>query len=544
MRKLLLASLFITLLLQAASQGTSAGFTLQRPKLVVGIMIDQMRWDYLYRYYNSYGENGFKRLLGNGFSCENTMIPYAQTVTAAGHSSVYTGSVPAFNGIIGNEWYDRDKGRAIYCTEDNTVKILGGNSLSAPMSPKNLWVSTVCDELRLATNFKSKVIGVAIKDRGCILPSGRSANAAYWYDDKTGNWVTSTYYMSQLPVWVEKFNDRKLADSFFHLNWNTLVDIKKYTQSTDDNEPYEGKYNNESSITFPHQLDNQVGKDYNLLRATPYGNTLTLLFAKKALESEKLGKGGSTDFLDISLSSTDVVGHQTGTTSVETEDMYRRLDKDLGDFLTYLDATVGKGNYLLFLTADHGASQAPGFLKEHGLAGKALVDHGAELNAAVKNKFGVSNAVIGSYVLQFYLNNKVLDSAGINKNDVKQFIIDYLNKKEEVYLAFDTKDINKINLPADIKEKIYKGFNPKTGGDIQLVLKPGYFYGKETGTQHGVWYPYDAHIPLVFYGWKIKPGQLNREVYMTDIAPTVAALLHIQMPSGCIGKPIYEVTQR
>jgi predicted AlkP superfamily pyrophosphatase or phosphodiesterase len=543
MKKTLLAFFGVILLLPSFCQPQKPEFTLRRPKLVVGIMVDQMRWDYLYRFYDSYGENGLKRLLSKGFSCENTMIPYAQTVTAAGHSSVYTGSVPALNGIIGNEWYDKGKRRVVYCTEDNDVKILGGNTASVPMSPKNLWVTTICDELRLATNFKSRVIGVAIKDRGCILPSGRSANAAYWYDDKTGNWVTSTYYMKNLPGWVSEFNNRKLVDSFYRLNWNTLAPIKEYTQSTGDDKVYEGKYNETSTVTFPHQLDNEVGKDYNLIRETPYGNTMTLMFAKKVLAYEKLGMGNTTDFLDVSLSSTDVVGHLTGTNSIETEDMYRRLDKDLGDFLSYLDAKIGKGNYLLFLTADHGASQSPGFLAENQLPGKAITDFGVDINNAVKNKFGVKNAVTGSYIYQYYFDSKVLDSAGIQKDSLSRFVINYLNKKEEVYLAYDTKETARVNLPADIKEKMLKGFNPKTGGDIEVVLKPGYYFGKETGTQHGVWYPYDAHIPLLFYGWNIKPGQLNREVYMTDIAATLAALLHIQMPSGCIGKPVYEVIQ-
>jgi predicted AlkP superfamily pyrophosphatase or phosphodiesterase len=541
MKKALLAFLGVLFLLITYSQEKPQSFTLHRPKLVVGIMVDQMRWDYLYRFYNSYSESGFRRLLAKGFSCENTMIPYAQTVTAAGHSSVYTGSVPAFNGIIGNEWYDRDKRKVVYCTEDNDVKILGGNGASVPMSPKNLWVTTICDELRLATNFKSKVIGVAIKDRGCILPSGHSANAAYWYDDKTGNWVTSTYYMKNLPGWVADFNGRKLVDSFYRLNWNTLAPIQSYTQSTEDNKSYEGKYNEASTVTFPHQLEQEIGKDYNLIRETPYGNTLTLMLAKKIVAAEKLGMGSNTDFLDISLSSTDVVGHLTGTNSIETEDMYRRLDKDLGDFLLYLDASIGKGNYLLFLTADHGASQSPGFLKENQLPGKAIADMGPEINTAVTNSFGIKNAVLGSYVYQYYLDSKVLDSAGINKETVNRFVVQYLNKKQEVYLAYDTKETSKVNLPADIKEKMLKGYNPKTGGDIQVILKPGYYFGKETGTQHGVWYPYDAHIPLVFYGWNIKPGQLNREVYMTDIAATLAAMLHIQMPSGCIGKPVYEM---
>ncbi len=526
----------------AFSQKVKSDFNLHRPKLVVGIMIDQMRWDYLYRYYKDYSDHGaFKRLLAGGYSCENTLIPYAQTVTAAGHTSVYTGSTPAFNGIVGNEWYDKKLDRVVYCAEDKDVKIIGGAPDAAPMSPKNLWSTTITDELRLATNFKSKVVGVAIKDRASIFPSGHSANAAYWYDDKSGNWVTSTYYMNDLPKWVKQFNSRNVVDSFYKLNWNPLTALSNYDQSDKDNSSYEGVSSLQPSIVFPHKTEDQIGKNYSVIRATPFGNTMTLMFAKKAIEEEKLGNNAATDFLDVSLSSTDVIGHQFGPNSIETEDTYRRLDLDLGNFLSYLDAKVGAGNYLIFLTADHGASQAPGFLNEHKIPANALSTRVKELNKAVESEFGVSNLIAGVYVYQLYLNDHRIDSAGIKKEDVKEFLIDYLNKQDDIYLAYDTKYISVVNLPEAIKEKFFKGFNPKRGGDIQIILKPQNYFGGSTGTQHGVWYPYDAHIPLLFYGWRIKPGQLNREVYMTDIAATVAALLHIQMPSGCIGKPIFEL---
>lgn len=544
MKRTGLSIFLIVSLLSVSKQKTLGQTVTERPKLVVGIMLDQMRWDYLYRFQNNYAQDGgFKRILFNGYSCENTLIPYAQTVTAVGHSSVYTGSVPAFTGIIANSWYDKSKEKEVYCTEDKIVSILGGTDKSEPMSPRNLWVTTIGDELRLSTNFKSKVIGVAIKDRASILPSGHTANAAYWYDDKSGNWITSTYYMEQLPKWVTDFNRRKLVDSFYRLNWNLLLPLSEYTHSTEDKKSYEGQYDKNSSAAFPHRLDDKVGKDYKLIRATPYGNTLTLMMAKKVLVEENLGNNGGTDFLNISLSSTDVIGHMYGPNSVEIEDVYRRVDKDLGDFLNELDHRVGKGNYLVFLTADHGASHSPGFLQENKIPGKASISPTQELNEAISQKFSVSDAVINTYAYQVYFNEKKLDSVKSKRRKIIQFAIDYLNKKEEVYLAFATSNYSSLNLPTEITERFKKGYNPKLSGDIQIILKPGFLYGSQTGTNHGLWYPYDSHIPLVFYGWKIKHGQLNREVYMTDIAATVAALLHIQMPSGCIGKPINELFQ-
>ncbi|MBC7914923.1 MAG: alkaline phosphatase family protein, partial [Pyrinomonadaceae bacterium] len=318
--------------------------TLQRPKLVVGLVIDQMRWDYLYRYYERYGSAGFKRLLNEGFSCDNTQISYIPTYTACGHASLYTGSVPSINGIAGNDWIVQSTGKHMYCTSDSTVQSVGTTSTAGKMSPKNLLSSTITDELKLATNFRSKVIGISLKDRGGILPAGHSADAAYWYDDLTGNWITSTYYRANLPTWVETFNNQKLVDKYLSQKWTTLYPLETYKQSSPDNSPrYEGKYPKEPSPVFPHDIPAYRSSNASTIRNTHWGNTLTFDFAKSALQSEGLGKSGQTDFLAISLSSTDYLGHQFGPNSVEIEDMYLRLDKDIASFLNYLDTSVGKG---------------------------------------------------------------------------------------------------------------------------------------------------------------------------------------------------------
>lgn len=511
-----------------------------RPRLVVGIMIDQMRWDYLYRFYDRYGSTGFKRLIKEGMNCENTMIPYAQTVTAAGHSCVYTGSVPAIHGIMGNEWFDKGLNRQVYCTEDKAVKLVGVEK-GEPMSPANLWTTTICDELKLATNFHSKVIGIAIKDRGGILPAGHAADAAYWYEGSSGNWISSTYYMQQLPLWVKQFNDKKWPDSFYKKDWHTLYPINTYTQSDADNAPYEGKFAHEAEPVFPHELKSKIGKDYDIVRTTPFGNTLTLQFSKNALKAEGLGNDAITDFLAISLSSPDYIGHQFGPNSIEIEDNYLRLDKELGDFLSYLDKEVGRGQYTVFLTADHAVAHVPGYLEKHKIPAKSIVSSTTELNKLLEEKFAIKNIVRASSNNQLYLNDNAIDSSAADKGKIKAFIISYLIKQPDILVAFDNEKIIETNLPAEIKEMFVKGFNTKRGGDIQVVLKPGNFYGGKTGTTHGSFNPYDAHIPLLWMGWGIKPGKLHREVYMTDIAPTIAAMLHIQVPNGSIGKVIPEV---
>lgn len=519
---------------------------INRPKLVVGMVIDQMRWDYLYRYYSRYSAGGFKRLINEGFSAENTFIPYTPTYTACGHASIYTGSVPAINGIVGNDWYDRSINRNMYCAEDSTVSTVGSNTTAGKMSPKNLLVTTITDELRLATNFQSKVIGISLKDRGSIMPAGHSANAAYWYDGGTGDWITSTHYMSKLPTWLEDYNKIKLANKFYDKNWNTLYPIETYTQSTSDNKPYEGKARGEETPSFPHPLKLYVGKNYDMIRSTPYGNTMTLDLAKLAVLSEDLGKGPSTDFLAVSCSSTDYVGHQYGPNSIEAEDTYLRLDKDLEDFLNYLDKTVGKGNYLFFLSADHGAAHVPGFMAENKLPGGLFSDSQVvkSLNTAIEDQFKVKRAIITSSNSQFYFDHKAIRNAKADFDAIKMMAIEALKDEDEVLDAVDLSKLSTETLPEEIKKMVTNGYYGKRSGDIYYILKSNHFGGGKTGTTHGSWNPYDSHIPCVFMGWNVKPGKTNKTHYMTDISATLAAMLHIQMPSGCIGEPITELVNQ
>jgi predicted AlkP superfamily pyrophosphatase or phosphodiesterase len=525
------------------SAHTLSAQNLQRPKLVVGIVVDQMRWDYLYRYYDRYSPDGFKRMLTQGFSCENAFIPYTPTYTAAGHTSVYTGSVPAINGIIGNNWYRRDLKRSWYCAEDTTVKSVGSTSSAGKMSPRNMWTTTITDELRLATNFNSKSIGIALKDRGAILPAGHSANAAYWFDNSTGGWITSTYYMNELPDWVKKVNDKKLPDQYMAQNWNTLYPIETYKQSTEDNKPYESNLTGEDN-TFPHQTSTITNK-YEAFRGTPYGNTFTFDLAKAAIDGEKLGQRGVTDFLAVSFSSTDYVGHAFGPNSIEIEDTYLRFDKELAAFYTMLDAKLGKGQYLVFLTADHGAAHVPNFMKEHNIPAGAFDDAEIRkwLNENAEKKFGVKNAIETVMNYQLYLNYSALETAKVDQEDLKKWAIRELSQHPAIMSAFDLHELAETTLPSTIKERVMNGYNQKLSGDIQFVFMPQWFDGGYKGTTHGTWNPYDAHIPMVWFGWKIKPGKTNRETYMTDFAPTIAALLHIQMPNGNVGHVVEEITK-
>jgi predicted AlkP superfamily pyrophosphatase or phosphodiesterase len=548
MKKLLCLTGFIIALLfcQAQTNNRANPNKIARPKLVVGIVIDQMRWDFLYRYYDRYKSNGgFRRMLDKGFSCENTFIPYAPTVTACGHTCIYTGSVPAVHGITGNAWWDKLQRRSVYCTEDTTVKTIGSpEGANGRQSPRNMLVTTICDELKIATNFRSKVIGVAFKDRGGILPAGHSANAAYWMDSRNGNWITSDYYgMTELPAWVQQFNNRKLADAYYRKGWNTLYPLNTYVQSTADQKPYEWTPFGATATGFPYNLSAFVGTNYGMIHYTPYGNTITFEMAKAAIEGEALGKDSITDFLAVSFSSTDYIGHSFGPNSIEIEDTYLRLDQELGEFFRYLDARIGAGQYVSFLSADHGVANVPGFMQENRLPGRPMDEapYVAEMAPLLKQQFGADKLILSSHNYQIHLDHRLMDSLKIDAKAVKKWIAAYLEKKESIARAFDLEDVMLEPMPQKMKEMFARGYYPTRSGDVLFILKPHWIDGRGTGTTHGLWNPYDAHIPLLWYGWGIKQGRSNREVYMTDIAPTIAALLRIQMPGGCVGEVITEV---
>ena len=479
----------------------------ERPKLVVGIVVDQMRWDYLSRYYDQYQADGLRRLMGEGYSCDNCLINYVPTVTAIGHTSAYTGSTPAFHGICGND-FEID-GQKVYCTGDESVDPVGSdNRKKGCMSPRNLLASTIGDQLRMHTDFRSKVIGVSYKDRAAILPAGRSANAAYWLDTDNGQFITSTYYMKELPAWAAAYNK----------------ELKKNKELQ------------------------QVGKRVGYY---PLCGHITADMAIAALKGEQLGKGEVTDMLCVSFSQTDVIGHEWSTRGQHTDEAYLELDKDIARLLKALDEQVGQGNYLVFLTADHGAAHNFQWMKDHGLNGGAWnmwQDVAPLLEQQLKDKLGTDLKVISSInSYRIYLDHAYIAQQGLDAEKVKQTIINFLRTSPNIVFAVDFEKIQTASLPDLLRYRALMGYHPRRSGDILLVLEPGYYeFGKwssPVGTTHGEWNPYDAHIPLLFYGWKVKHGSTSREVHITDIAPTVTQMLHIQQPNACVGEAINEITE-
>nr|WP_228101977.1 alkaline phosphatase PafA [Dyadobacter subterraneus] len=521
--------------------------TIARPKIVVGIVVDQMRYDYLYRYYDKYVEGGLKRFMNEGFNCRNNHYSYALTVTAAGHASIYTGSVPAINGIIGNEWYDQNSGKGVYCVEDSTVKTIGSTNVSVgKMSPKNLLTSTVTDQLRIATNFRSKTIGVAIKDRGSILPAGHTANASYWFDSNTGNWVTSTFYMNDLPQWAKDYNAKKMPSEYLKKGWQLLNPIEQYTQSTPDDVTWEGKLPGAKKPVFPFELAGFAGDVFGTVTSTPWGNTITKEMAIEAIKGEKLGKGTDTDFLVISFSSPDKIGHMAGPNSVEQEDDYLKLDREFAELFSFLDRWTGKGNYTVFLTADHGVVDVPGFAREHklpaGLANRTVL--GDIVKKTLEENFGKGDFIKGNENNQLYLDHALLKQKKISIANVYEVVREALLPVDGIADVINLSDMGRAPLNTYQLELYKNNVNAKRSGDIQIVTQPGWFYGTSTGTSHGTPYNYDTQVPFVLFGWGINKGETLRRTSVSDIASTISSLLHILPPSGNIGNPVEEALKK
>ncbi|MCM4170488.1 alkaline phosphatase family protein [Arenibacter sp. TNZ] len=518
------------------------------PKLVVGIVVDQMRYDYLTRFWDHYGEGGFKRLVNEGFNCKNNHFNYAPTVTGAGHASVYTGTTPSVHGIIANDWYDKYADESVYCAGDNNYNSVGTSSDAGKMSPHRMQTTTITDQVKLHTQMRGKVIAIAIKDRGAVLPGGHAANGAYWFDGgDAGNWITSSYYMNELPKWVTEFNAQKSVNQY-KKPWTTLKDMNTYLESGTDNNHYEGLFKGQSTPTFPHDLaalwdDN--GK-YSILKSTPYGNSLTADFAIEAVDKELLGADSITDFLAISFSSTDYVGHKWGVNSKEVEDTYLRLDKDLARLFSRLDQKVGSGEYTVFLTADHAAIDVPAYLRDQKLPAAALAsdNFNNRLSEYLKYTFGTTDILKNTSNNQLFLDYKVIKGLDLEIAEVEEAIALELIQYDGIYNVFTANQMWQNQYTRGLPYIVQNGYNQKRSGEVLMVFDPGSGKYGDTGSTHGSPWNYDTHAPLLFYGKGIKKGSTVNRTEIPDIAPTIAALMGMNAPSGTTGEPIAEVINK
>lgn len=515
----------------------------EKPKLIIGIIVEQMRNDFIQKYWDKFGEGGFKRLLNEGSNCKNANFNYLFTQTSVGQATIATGTTPSYHGIVSEEWYARLKDKTINCVADDKEKTVGGSFDAGRMSPRQLLTSSIGDEMRLSSNMKSKVIGISMQAKSAILSTGQTANAGYWLDDVSGNWVTSSFYMTEIPTWVKDFDDKKLADIYMANTWDTKLPIAEYA---DRCLPDDNKY--ETGISgrhiFPYSLpeigsiDKGKKKNYGILKYTPFGNTYTKDFAIATIINEQLGKDDATDLLTVSFSSTEYIGQNFGSESVELMDTYIRLDEDIAHFLTFLDQEIGKQNILVYMTSDHGMSQNPDYLADKGIPVSFF-----NANAAISLLKSYMNAVYGRgdwvknyYAQQLYLNRDLIEDSKLNLADVQQKVAQFLLQFAGIANTITATTLQTSYFPDGVFSKIQKSYSQKRSGDILINLDPGWI--EKNSTSHNSSYSYDTHVPLIWYGWKIKRSTIFEKVDMIDIAPTISYFLNISSPNASIGQPI------
>ncbi|MCT4622053.1 MAG: alkaline phosphatase family protein [Schleiferiaceae bacterium] len=512
MKKLLLA-LFIPFNLLA-----------QNPKLVVCVVVDQMRYEMLDRYAYNFGTEGFNRLTQEGFSFTNCNYNYIPTYTGPGHATIFTGKDPSHHKIIANDWYDPNKGKTVYCALDKSVKPVGTKDSDSKRSPKNMKSKSLADYVIQGKNAKS--YGVSVKDRGAILPAGQNATGAFWMD-KDANFVTSTYYSKKLPNWVSEFNSKKYSEQYLKKGWNLSKDKGEYKASDKDKRKVES--NTFGKVVFPYDFTSLLEeKGQSIVKSTPYGNTVLLDFAFNLIENEKLGADEITDFLSISFSSTDYAGHAFGPRSVEIEDMYIKLDLEIERLLNYLNENIGEGEYILMLTSDHGVVDCPGTSTNplEYVNSKKVKTY---LDSATTAFWG-SSLIEEMTNYQIWLNLDTLEFLSLDVEDTKYFISMLLAEYGE------GKYFNNVWIKEDLNEcqqgdclKFKKAYSEELAGDLFFTLNPGYLLSsRSTGTSHGSGYDYDTHVPFLLYGQGIKAGNSNKNVIVQDIAPTLYDLLKLE----------------
>jgi predicted AlkP superfamily pyrophosphatase or phosphodiesterase len=547
LKRLAAIILFISIIIKLSGQG--AYLPPDKPKLVIGIVVEQLKFDQLEKFRDRLEENGIKRLLNEGTYFKNAYFEYMLTQSAPGHATISTGSEPSSHGITSDTWYVPLKNELIYCTRDMSANSIGGSYETGKYSPVNLQASTFSDELEMATNRKSKVFGVGMKETSVILSTGHSANGAYWYDDVTGTWMSSSYYIDSLPGWVTDFNAMKFSDSYLNRVWDLSRPAKDYSDCLPDSNSFEAGFNGINY--FPYDLKKMRQKgildskiEYSLLRETPFGNSFTTNFALRLIEKEKLGKHDVTDYLSICYSATDNIGHRFGPSSVEMGDAILRLDNDIKNLLTYITDSIGKKNVLIYFTSAHGISEIPTVLEKNRIpSGYFKQNQALQLLRSYLNAvYGEGDWVKGYSERQIFLNRTLIEDARLSLDDVQKKVARFLVQFTGVaaaypYSAFEANDFGNGNL-----RRIINSFSPQRSGDVIVTLNPGWVEKEEDYvTDHNSPYEYDSHVPLIWYGWTVNRATVTRKVNMTDIAATLSSLCKVPYPNACTGEPMFEL---
>ena len=516
----------------------------EKPKLIISIVVDQMRYDYIHRYWEKFGEDGIRKLVGSGTFCKNASYDYLINETAVGHATIATGALPSHHGIISNNWYNNLQDRVIYCVEDEKVNTHGGSYEAGRYSPRHMLASTIGDEINLSTNFKSKIIGLALDNSAAILSAGHSADYAFWYDDETGNWVSNSYYADSLPMWAREFNEKKISELYLSRRWEPMLPIGEYTESYGDTSAFEIGMQGRS--VFPYDLEKissqkRKQRDYGVLKYTPFGNVLTGDFATAVILNEELGQDDYTDYLAIGFSAMEYIGKNFGANSVEIQDAMLRLDRELAHLMDFIDQYVGMQNTLIILSSDHGLAYSPAYLTANKIPSgdfnpySALSLLGSYLNAI----YGKGDWVRYYYGQQIYLNHELIETSGISYQEIQERTAQFLIQFEGVSNAVTSYTLQTSNFSEGIFHKMQNGYHQKRSGDVIINLAPGWI--EKNGDSYHSSYLGDNHVPLIWYGWKIKRSTLTRPVKMIDIAPTISYFLDIARPNVSTGDIILEL---
>lgn len=547
MRRTALA--FVSFLFFNCAFGQGAYLPPDKPKLVIGIVVEEFRYDQIEKFRSRLRENGLRKLLNEGTFFQNASYQYMLTQSAPGHATVSTGAEPAYHGITSDNWYLPLKNELIYCTKDISVNPVGGSFESGLHSPLNLQSSTFSDELKMATGKRAKVFAVGIKENSVIFSAGHSADGAYWYDNTTGTMMTCTYYNDSLPDWITDFNAMKYPESYLNNQWAISRPLTDYFDCIADSNAFETGFGGKNY--FPYDLKKMSSKnrsgssrDYSLLRETPLGNSYTTRFAIDLIENEDLGKDDITDFLSICYTSTDYIGHRFGPSSFEMADAIFRLDEDIEDLLKFLIDSLGKKNILVYFTSAHGISELPAVLNNNRIpSGYFRQNQALQLLRSYLNAvYGEGDWVKGYSEKQIFLNRTLIEDAKIPLEDIQKKVARFLVQFSGVasaypYSAFEANDFGNGNL-----KRIVNNFSPQRSGDVIVTLNSGWVEKEgDQVTNHNSPYEYDSHVPLIWYGWSINRSSVTRKVNMTDIAATLSSLCKIPYPNACTGEPLFEL---
>ena len=539
--RLLLTAACLTLCFNTLTAQIESSIPSDKPKLVIGIVVEQMRQDYIDRFWDNFGNKGFKRLAINGAYCVNANYNYALTQTAPGYATIVTGAEPCSHGIVSNYWFNKLTGEKVDCirSDKNETAVGGSKNADGRVTPTNMLSTTFSDEAKLFNRGKSKVISMSLSKYASVITGGYAADAAYWFDCVSGQWMTSSYYMKDLPQWVNEVNSKKMPDSYLQRQWEPMLPMEKYNEVLADSSKYEfgidGMY---KTFPYDYQTITKTVRDYKLMTMIPEGNTLLNDLAVASIYGEELGSDEYTDFLFINYSVSEEIGKLYGPQSIEVQDLFLRLDKDLEHLIDVIEEVVGKNNCLIYLTSNHGVSELPQYLQDQKMPAGTFKQFYmlALIKSYLKAIYGDGDWIVDFNNSQIYLNKTLIEDSQIPMSEIREKIIDFIMNSSGIANAISANQFQSIVFAEGMPVKMQNSYNQKRSGDIMIALKPGWIEDIPYCTDHNSGYSCNTHVPLIWYGWKVKKQKIFSQVNITDIAPTVSVALGTPPPPIVSGK--------